>query len=268
MSRAKDLLVRLLGRVGLATPAYRVYEAVVARRATRGLDTAAPGPDGLPFPPPAVILSVAGTTDTARFLEGGQRAVTALRDVLQRHGTSLDAQQSVLEFGCGCGRVVRHLASLPGKVHGCDWNPAAVDWCSENLTFATFARNQLLPPLPYADASFDFVYALSVFTHMGEEIQRPWMDELRRVLRPGGHLVVTTLGRRHAKELSPDEQARFERGEFVSRHVEGAGTNLCSAFHPERYVREVFTRGWTLLEFVPEGALGNPWQDLTLLRRD
>ena len=46
-----------------------------------------------------------------------------------------------------------------------------------------------------------------------------------------------------------------------------AGTNLCSAFHPAEYVRGVLARGFEFVEHAPEGAKGNPRQDLVLLRR-
>jgi hypothetical protein len=46
------------------------------------------------------------------------------------------------------------------------------------------------------------------------------------------------------------------------------GTNLCSAYHPERYLRDTFAQGFAFLELEPEGARGNPTQDLVLLRKE
>ncbi|RKY21701.1 MAG: class I SAM-dependent methyltransferase [Planctomycetota bacterium] len=267
MTSPKELLVLALGLVGLATPAYRVYERLLARRERQQVDAPTIGADGLPFPPAALMHSVAGTADTDWFLEGGGKAAQALRDILAHQDQSLDQMERLLEFGCGCGRVVRQLQDLPGQVHGCDWNERATDWCRRNLGFAHFEQNTLAPPLPYDAQSFDFIYALSVFTHMGEDLQRPWMDELRRVLKPGGLLVLSTHGRRYGERLSGAERRTFERGEFLVRHVQGAGTNLCSSFHPEAYLRGAFSGGFELLEIVLEGARGNPHQDLTLLRR-
>jgi hypothetical protein len=111
------------------------------------------------------------------------------------------------------------------------------------------------------------VYALSVFTHLTEELQTAWRDELRRVLRPGGRLLVTTHGRAYLPRLESDERLRFERGELVVRWADLAGSNLCSAYHPERYVRETLAHGFDLSTIEPEGARGNPTQDLVVLRR-
>jgi hypothetical protein len=54
-------------------------------------------------------------------------------------------------------------------------------------------------PLPPAHmmvlvAGSDCIYAISVFTHLSAELQDLWMKELRRIVRPGGHLLITTHG--------------------------------------------------------------------------
>jgi SAM-dependent methyltransferase len=123
-----------------------------------------------------------------------------------------------------------------------------------------------VPPLPYADASFDLVYALSVFTHLPEALQRPWMEELRRVLVPGGHLVVSLHGARYVDQLDASQRERFEAGELVVRG-DGPGSNVLGAYHPEAYLRQTLARGFEVLTIVPEGARGNLPQDLVLLRR-
>ncbi len=46
-----------------------------------------------------------------------------------------------------------------------------------------------------------------------------------------------------------------------------AGTNLCSAYHPEAYLRDTFATGFEFLELEAEGARGNPTQDIVLLRK-
>jgi hypothetical protein len=68
--------------------------------------------------------------------------------------------------------------------------------------------------------------------------------------------------------LTDDERARFEAGDLVVRWGDVAGTNLCSAYHPESYLRDTFADGFAFLELEAEGARGNPTQDLVLLRKD
>jgi hypothetical protein len=94
------------------------------------------------------------------------------------------------------------------------------------------------------------------------------MDELHRVARPGGFVVLTTHGERYLERLDDDERRRFKAGELVVRWGEVPGTNLCTTFHPPSWVRErLLPHGFEEVAFLPEGAAGNPYQDLFLLHR-
>jgi SAM-dependent methyltransferase len=253
----KRSIVRLLDRLGLIRPAFRLYEHVVALRPTRRLAV-----DGPPLPPRRLMVRVAGTGDADWFLRGGRAGY----DAIAAH-VPLGELESVLDFGCGCGRVTRWWGDFSGQVAGSDVSASAIDWCRANLPFGRFERNALAPPLVFEDESFDLVYALSVFTHLTADLQLAWRDEVRRVLRPGGLLLLTTHGRSYVPRLGDDERARFERGELVVRWGDVAGTNLCSAYHPEAYLRDTFAGGFDFLELEAEGARGNPTQDLVLLRK-
>src|SRR5438128_2333263 len=69
-----------------------------------------------------------------------------------------------------------------------------VAWCRDHLPGIEFKVNSPMPPMPANDGEFDVVYCYSVFTHLSEEQQFAWSDELHRVLRIGGTLVLTTNG--------------------------------------------------------------------------
>jgi SAM-dependent methyltransferase len=268
----RDFRTRALGaleRARLLRPAYRVYEAVLARR-TGSDNGAVAASDGLPLPPPRLRTLVAGTADAVWFLATGAASAELVAGAARRHGLALGEEPAtVLDFGCGCGRVTRHWASVPGlEVEGSDYNPRLVRWCAENLPFGRFSVNGAAPPLEVPDGRFDLVYAISVLTHLPEEQGEAWVAELRRVLRPGGLLVLTTHGDAHAAALSAPERERYEAGELVVRRRTVAGTNLCAAYHPGAYVRERLASGFELVEHEPEGAAaGSPDQDLVVLRR-
>jgi Methyltransferase domain. len=91
------------------------------------------------------------------------------------------------------------------KVYGTDYNRKLIDWCRQCLPFAEFETNELSPPLAYRDAQFDFIYAFSVFTHLTESLQQGWLAELSRVLKPGGHLFLTTQGAAFAQEYASSD---------------------------------------------------------------
>jgi SAM-dependent methyltransferase len=224
------------------------------------------GRESLPVPPLGLIDLVSGQPDIPWFLESGRRAAANAREALGRQGVAMESLRAILDFGCGCGRVVRHWSGLPAEVHGCDVQGRLVEWCRKNLPFARFERNGLEPPLPYRDAAFDLVYALSVFTHLTEPLQRTWMEEMRRVLAPGGFLLITTHGESYASGLDPRELAAFTAGQLVVRESSEAGSNVCGAYHPPAYVRSTLSSGFEIVDFRAEGAAGNPHQDLWLLR--
>jgi SAM-dependent methyltransferase len=253
----KRRVLRLLQRLGLIGPAFRAYERAVALR-----PQSVTPPDGLPLPPRRLMVRVAGTADADWFLRSGRAGYDAI-------AASVDLRETpdVLDFGCGCGRVTRYFKDHAGTVAGSDVDGAATAWCRDNLAFARFETNGPAPPLAFDAERFDLVYALSVFTHLTADLQRAWRDELRRVLRPGGRLLITTHGRSYVPRLDDAERAQFEHGELVVRWGEVVGSNLCSAYHPEQYLRETFAEGFAFLDLVPEGARGNPTQDLVLLQK-
>jgi hypothetical protein len=177
----------------------------------------------------------------------------------------------VLDFGCGVGRVLRYWGPQPPfELHGADFNPAMIAWCSQSLPFASFSVNPLEGPLAYESGSFGLVYALSVFTHLPVSLQLSWLRELLRVLRPGGYLYLTVHGDAAAGVLDELLRRQYLAGDLVVTGSETPGANNCAAFHPSRYIFEEFAarHGLSMIDFAAEGARGNPPQDASLLRKD
>lgn len=228
------------------------------------------GVDGYPpLPPRRLMFAVASSADDQWFLEGGRLAYVAIVDALDRAGVSLDELGAVLDFGCGVGRVSRHWQREAHRVdlYGVDYNPALIAWCREHLRFGRFATNGPRPPLAFPDATFGLVYALSVFTHLPLDAQLEWRDELARVTRPGGLVLVTLHGDAYRDRLTSDERRTYDRGDVVVRFGGVLGANRCAAYHPMAAVRQLFgSDGWEIVEVVTEGAKGNPRQDLVLAR--
>jgi len=172
----RNWLKGVLGYVGLAPAVFRMRERW--RSFKRG-SRPAPSTDGLPIPPAKLIVLVTGSADSAWYTEGGKLGAESIRRALADAGAPIAQFQTILDFGCGCGRVIRHWRPLTrAALHGADQNRALVEWCRQNLPFARFQSNTLEPRLDYADQTFEFAYALSVFTHMPEDLQQPWMSEL------------------------------------------------------------------------------------------
>jgi SAM-dependent methyltransferase len=149
-----------------------------------------------PWPGEELVSRVTGFTDPEHFFESGQQSVRDLNRALGVIGRSLESYSTILEFGCGCGRIMLWLEHLAGSssLHGVDIDGRAIRWAQANMPYATFSVNEPLPPLAYPDGFFDLVYNHSVLTHLDEEYQDRWLAELRRVTRPGGTILLTVHG--------------------------------------------------------------------------
>ena len=223
----------------------------------------------MPIPPLTLIYKVTSSANIEWFLLTGELTVQSIELTLEKINRKINDFSMVLDFGCGCGRVIRHLKSFENvKKYGSDCNEDLISWCTTNLTYCNFDINASKPPLEYETDSFDFIYAISVFTHMPENLQLLWIKELSRVLKPDGLILITTHGKRYQNRLTKEEQKIFKGRKIVVKRKNFSGSNLCSAFHPEGYVRDYLLKDFTILCFVPEGMKGAPYQDIYLARNN
>ena len=128
--------------------------------------------------------------------------------------------------------------------------------------------NSIEPPLDYPDNFFDAVYGLSVFTHLSQKNHYAWIKELHRILKPGGVLLITTQGGAFIGKLTAKEKEIFEQGEIVVRGKVKEGHRTYSAFHPETFMLNFFSKYWKHLKFV-KGAVEDygPEQDLWIVQK-
>lgn len=122
--------------------------------------------------------------------------LSGLRDMRKvMSATDLDrvAAPRILDFGGASGRVIRHFARCRPKAEllSSDLNPQHTLLCKRLFgRRVTSICNRSLPSLPLPDNFLDCVTAFSVFTHIDSE-DTAWLLELRRVVKPGGHLYLT-----------------------------------------------------------------------------
>jgi SAM-dependent methyltransferase len=175
----------------------------------------------------------------------------------------------ILDLGCGCGRIIRHLIARGGiKCYGSDTDPIGVEWCKKNLRGGIFTVNDPLPPLPYPDRMFDFIYAHSVFTHIDLDSQIAWLGEFGRLTRPGGIVRISTLGEGGFRGLGdwvpPVVRAEFLAKGFVFFHnfTDGVLPDWYqSTFHSTEFGHQLFERYLgEIVEFRP-GIPTEEWKD-------
>ena len=191
---------------------------------------------GVAFPP-AYLIYESFRMDYQKYLEGGRNDATWLVSFLQQY-TPLKSSK-ILDWGCGPGRIIRHLPELTdsnNEYFGTDMNGSSIQWCRENLPEIQFNQNNLNAELPYPDHFFDIIYGISIFTHLSEQKHKEWLEELYRVLKPDGLLLITTQGNNFLPVLTPSEQADFQNGKLIVRGEVKEGHRVFSAFHPYDYM--------------------------------
>ncbi len=113
-------------------------------------------------------------------------AVATILDAVSSRGTF----GRTLDIGCGDGSVLEALRARTSESAGVDSSAAAVELTRARTPEADVVAADVQESLPFADASFDSVLMLDVIEHLTNPIAA--IAEIRRVLRPGGLLAVTT----------------------------------------------------------------------------
>jgi SAM-dependent methyltransferase len=118
--------------------------------------------------------------------EAVERFVDELTDLVAPPGP-------VADLGCGPGAHVVALAQRGYTVVGVDWSPRMVDaaraQAANDHVHASFEVRDVSEPLGFADASLGGALAINVLQHLPRPAE--FLAEIRRCLRPGGHLLVT-----------------------------------------------------------------------------
>lgn len=239
----------------LSKPAYHfLYRASLSVQCWFLDLSAAPG-----VPPAMLRFRVCETTDLDVFLAVGEKTAQHLEENLAGLGVSLHDFGQVLDFGCGAGRTSRWLTALFPGVHfsGCDVDAEAVAWCSANLPGADYRTNGPVPPTNFSAASFDLVYAISVFTHLSLERQQLWLSELHRLLKPGGLLLFTVHGEIAWRSLPLDKREKIQREGFhfeTSSKLRGiVPEGYHTAYHTESGVRHILGDSFRVLAYCAGG---------------
>jgi SAM-dependent methyltransferase len=222
-------------------------------------------------PGPELRFGVGAPISIAEFLESGRTMAADLEAALASAGGSVGDVGRALDFGCGCGRLLIEARLRWPRIRwtGCDVDRPAVDWCANHLPEVRTFVNEPGPPLALPDAELDLVWCGSVFTHLDEARQDAWLDELRRVLRPGGWLLASVLGPTRWADLPPATVRTIREKGFLFARTEPTGWIrpewYQTAWHTEDYVRRHWSRGFEVCRYLPQGLHAN--QDLAVLRR-
>ncbi len=161
-----------------------------------------------PYPPLSLARRVCATIDGRDPIGAYDRLGAETRAAIleQLPDDWSFARKRVLDFGCGAGRTLRHFTAEAeqGEFWGADIDRPSVGWLQHHFSPPLHVLlNGPEPPLGLPYGTFDLVWALSVFTHLTDS-SLPWILELHRLLRPGGLLIASYMGRDNSQVFTQE----------------------------------------------------------------
>jgi SAM-dependent methyltransferase len=231
--------------------------------------------------PPAEVHTMARGPLAAA---GGLYEADLVADALASVGVELGSLEQALDFGCSSGRVLRVLGSAYPNIAwiGCDPNGPAIAWAAKTFPDVQFFVSGNEPPLALPDGELDLAYAISIWSHFAPALGLRWFEEMRRLLRPGGCLVLTTHGattiehdelhgRRTPEQSEEILSALFTDAAWYASEFGATGDwgvvnpDWGTAFLSPEWVLAHLCPQWQVLEFAPARNANN--QDVYVLRR-
>ena len=233
------------------------------------------------FPPVELMQNVSGLTSERDFAAHGAHFWLALNRLSAK---PLSQYASLLDLGCGCGRLGRLFKGHTGRICGCDIDARHVDFVGKTLPWIHAQLTEPDRPLPYRTREFDCVISISVFSHLTEESQDILLRELHRVTKGGGQLLLTIHGERALRRAIDETPIRdmlsmdprlfdgaitdFNNGRhaFIRQngHLTTSSYTYGIAFIPTEYVQKHWGK-WFIVENHASGAI-HDFQDVVVLR--
>jgi SAM-dependent methyltransferase len=158
--------------------------------------------------------------EIASYAERGRNVVALVEETLAAAGKQIEDVERWLDFGCGYGRVLRFLLERvpPERVSASDVTAEGVEFCRAEFGVTALRSRSELAAVQLG--SFDFVYAISVITHLDERNSVDFLRLLGDSLTEGGIALLTTHGEwslAHPGHYGSEYEARAEEIEAAVR---------------------------------------------------
>ena len=210
----------------------------------------------------------ASPEEVASYAERAGNVLANIEASLAAGGRTFGDVERWLDFGCGYGRIIRFLVDrVPrDRVWASDVVREGVDFCSSEFGVQPLYSQPDFEGLELEP--FDFIYAISVLSHLNERNSRALLRLFGDALRPNGIAMFTTHGRRSLEHPELYGAEFGERREEIARAVEARGVTFIPyaftggdaygmAWHAKKWVEETVTEfhgdAVSLVRFVPHG---------------
>ena len=230
-----------------------------------------------PLPDVANIHRVSGpASDAFQYLVFGATTFHQLDLIARRHaGRPIADLETVLDWGVGCGRVLRQIRESgegrAGRTIGLDIDEVNVRWCAENLAAHGDFGVLSLDGFELEKQSVDFLYGISVMTHLTEHHQLMWLEQIRRILKPGGLAVLTINGEgqyyRQPQALFAPFVERFGFFDSIADDAIGEerSTYYRATYNSRSHIWQTWSRYFEIIDVI---VMGHHFaQDYVVLRR-
>lgn len=204
--------------------------------------------------PPDYLMYESFRLDYSAYYRSGREAAGWLSDHFANHRSRLERPR-ILDWGCGPARVLRHLPAFfgqEGRYVGVDPNVESIRWIQQHIDFIEARSITQAAKLDFPNETFDFIYGISILTHLPAPAHEAWLTEISRILAPDGILLLTTHGPAYQGKLTSEEKAQYERGEIVIRGGVQTGHRVFTAYQPPSWMKTLFAKlNLKVLNYVP-----------------
>lgn len=220
--------------------------------------------------PPDYLLYETYRLDYKQFFEDGEG--TAKEIIAWTKDFVPTGPLRILDWGCGISRVVVHMRKFtsPGtSIYGCDINDRMIEFNRRHHSGIFFSNIFYHPPTNYDNGYFDFIYALSVFTHIEASCQELWIKEMHRILKDKAVFLFTTHGGLFYAKLLRGEKRQLDQNGAFTKAYRQKGHRMMSTYNSEAIFRKQLQPYFEVLEFH-DGAADlrkTGGQDLWIVRK-
>lgn len=229
----------------------------------------------LSSPPVSLMKRVSSSEDKIYFMTSSFKSYYDFWSLACKY---VDPKQikTVLDWGCGCGRMTKVFLKLSGipEIHGCDIDAEAIDWCEKNNTNIHFTVIPPEPPTGYPDNYFDLVISHSVLTHLTKDMQLDWLNEMKRIIKPRGFLLTSIHGEFATYFSFPNTNTK--RSEILKDgicdkikdpYLDGIAPRdyYRLTYQSQEYTKKVYGKIFEVLDYVESGSLN--FQDIVVMQK-